>query len=147
MNTSVFVVFACNWSQLWSDTHSAIAAFENSRSVQRTKDSVKGKREKRGRSGRAASDLLSKPCICNTCVILHLLTKRCLQDDYQSADTNPSDFKLPFSMIRKRVWNLNYKKFWSLCVCVWVCVQPTSVKLRWMLNGEFKSTVTTPSLI
>lgn len=59
---------------------------------------------------------------------LHFLTRRCLRDDYQSADTNPADFKLPFNMIRKRVLNLNYKMlrsyfllffsghiFWCVC--------------------------------
>lgn len=105
------------------------------------------------------SDLLSKPCICITFVNLYLLAKRSLLDDYQSADTNPADFKLPFTMIRKRVRNLNHKRlrfiskpcfFFCLLVFVWFCfvfVQPASVKLRWMLHGWFISTVTTHTLI
>lgn len=41
-------------------------------------------------------------------VKLHFLTRRCLRDDYQSADTNPADLKLLFNMISKQVLNLNY---------------------------------------
>lgn len=78
------------------------------------------------------------------------LTKRHLQDDYQSADTNLTDFKLPFTMIRKRVRNLNYERLRSILKLFFffvVFVQPASVKLRWILNGWFISTVTTHTLI
>ena len=43
-------------------------------------------------------------------MILHLLTKRCLQDDYQSADTNPADFKLQLTMMRKQIWNFELRE-------------------------------------
>lgn len=115
------------------------------------KTAWKERRKKSGRSGRVAFDLLSKPCICNTFVILHLLTKRCLQDDDQSADTNPADFKLPFTIIRKRVRNLNHERLRSILKPVLFCFcffrQPASLKRRWMLNGWFISTVTTHTLI
>lgn len=55
-------------------------------------------------------------------MILYLLTKRCLQDDYQSADTNPADFKLPFTVIRKRVRNLNYERLRSFFFFSFYCV-------------------------
>lgn len=112
------------------------------------KTAWKERGKKRWGSKRGTSDLLSKPCICITFVILYLLTKRCLQDDYQSADTNPADFKLPFTMIRKRFgiwitrgWDLFRSHVFFLLVCFFV--QPASVKLRWMLHGWFMSTVTT----
>lgn len=112
----------------------------------------KKKMAKRWKSRRAASDLLWKPCICNAFVILHLLTKRCLQDDYQSADTNPADFKLQLTMMRKQIWNFELREAEIYFKAVFVFflfffVQPALIKLRWMLNRYFISTVTTHTLI
>lgn len=138
-------------------SHSHRSLWEQQETCRGQKTAWKERGKKRWRSKRAASDLFSKPCICITFVNLYLLTKRCLQDDYQSADTNLADFKLPFTMIRKRVRNLNHKRLrfiskpcFFLLVRFWFFVffvQPASVKLRWMLHGWFISTVTTHTLI
>lgn len=147
----VFVVCVCKWSQWWSDTHGAMSAFENSRRRVEDKRQRERKKEKKEEGAEGQSQIyLQNHAFAILSWFYTCLTKRHLQDDYQSADTNLTDFKLPFTMIRKRVRNLNYDRLRSilkLFFFVVVFVQPASVKLRWILNGWFISTLTTHTLI
>lgn len=68
---------------------------------------MKGERIKE--KGEEGQHRVHFPAVClHYFLKLHFLTRRSLRDDYQSADTNPADLKLPFSVIRKRVLNFNY---------------------------------------
>lgn len=68
--------------------------------VSRTKDSMKGGREKRRTKRKGSVKLPFQQCIWMTFVELYFLTNMCLQDYYQSTETNVAKF----NMRSKQIW-------------------------------------------